>query len=72
MIARNEIEIAEIRVEALKALVDMATIYDIRYQNDMALTLFLIRLQEDYKEPALLRVGNHFYLILMMMTIKII
>jgi hypothetical protein len=60
LIARNEIEIAEIRVEALKALVDMATIYDIRYQNDAALTLFLIRLQEDYKEPALLRVGNHY------------
>jgi hypothetical protein len=71
LIARNEIEIAEIRVEALKALVDMATIYDIRYQNDMALTLFLIRLQEDYKEPALLRVGDHYQLVLMM-TIKII
>ena len=57
--AKLEYDIAEIRVEALKALVDMATIYDTRYQNNTELTKVLIGLQEDYKEPALLRVGNY-------------
>lgn len=35
---------------------DMATVYEQLYQNDNALTLFLLRLQEG-GEPALLRVG---------------
>lgn len=55
-VARNDIEEGEIRSQALEALVDMATVYEQLYQNDNALTLFLIRLQQG-GEPALLRVG---------------
>jgi hypothetical protein len=55
-VARNDIEEGEIRSQALEALVDMATVYEQLYQNDNALTNFLIRLQEG-GEPALLRVG---------------
>jgi hypothetical protein len=55
-VARNDIEEGEIRSQALEALVDMATVYEQLYQNDNALTNFLIRLQ-DGGEPALLRVG---------------
>lgn len=55
-VARNDIEEGEIRSQALESLVDMATVYEQLYQNDNALTQFLIRLQEG-GEPALLRVG---------------
>ena len=45
------------RCQALEALVDMATVYAERFQDDPALTQFLLRLQIDGADPGLLRVG---------------
>lgn len=55
-VARNESEENEVRCCALEALVDIATIYEERFKDDMVLTNFLVRLQE-CSEPALARIG---------------
>ena len=56
-VAKNEIEESEVRCTALEALVDMAIVYSERFNNDTALTQFLLRLQIDGAEEGLLRVG---------------